>query len=78
MKLFTYLAAFATTNALECFSCAGRSYQKCIDNGDYQTCLDNEEVCQVHQRKRDGEVYRVCSSTQIQIFNTHDLGTNGM
>ena len=69
MKLFTYLAAFATTNALECFSCAGQSYEKCIDNGEYKTCLENENVCHVLQRKRDGDVYRVCCSIHMYKFD---------
>ena len=59
MKLFTYFAVFAGTSALECFTCAGKDFDKCVQNGSTETCQENQEVCQVHQRKRDGAVYRV-------------------
>ena len=59
MKLFSYFALFAGSKALECFTCTGKNFDKCVENGEVVTCLENQEVCQVHQRKRDGEVYRV-------------------
>ena len=59
MKLFGYFTIFQAGLALECWTCTGKSYDKCLENGATQTCLENQEVCQVHQRKRDGHVYRV-------------------
>jgi len=62
MKIFAYLSVFSAANAyndLHCFTCRGSSAAECLANGKVQKCLQNEEVCQIHQRKRDGVVYRV-------------------
>ena len=57
MKLFGLL--FASSQALDCFTCVGKNWEDCEQNGSVQQCLDNEESCQVTERKRDGDVYRV-------------------
>jgi len=59
MKIFAYLSAFSAANALQCFTCRANSAAECLATGKVQQCLANEEVCQVHQRKRNGVVYRV-------------------
>jgi len=59
MKIFAYLSVFSAANALDCFTCTGKSAAKCQAKGSVQTCMKNEEVCQIHSRKRDGVVYRV-------------------
>ena len=57
MKVFAFLAASAS--ALECLKCNAKSWADCAANGVVQTCQNNEHVCQVHERKRAGKVYRV-------------------
>ena len=60
MKVFAATAFLAaSSDALQCLKCNADSWEKCAETGVVQTCLANEEVCQVHERKRAGEVYRV-------------------
>merc|ERR1712193_594246 len=60
MKVFAATAFLAaSSDALQCLKCNADSWEKCAETGVVQTCLSNEEVCQVHERKRAGEVYRV-------------------
>jgi len=82
MKIFAYLSVFSAANAyntLECFTCQGKSAADCQSKGSVKKCLDNEEVCQIHQRKRNGAVYRVrmgckqhraCDNNMVQNFIT--------
>ena len=57
MKLFALL--FASSKATECFTCAGKDLADCEAKGELVTCQENQTACQVHERKRDGEIYRV-------------------
>jgi len=79
MKIFTYLSVFSAANALDCFTCSGKSAAKCQAKGSVQKCMQNEEVCQIHSRKRNGVVYRVrmgckqhraCDNNMVQNFVT--------
>ena len=42
-----------------CFSCHGNSYNQCNNRGKIKKCQNNQEVCQVHVRKRNGKVEQV-------------------
>ena len=57
MKLFALL--FASSQATECFTCVGKDLADCEAKGELVTCQENQTACQVHERKRDGEIYRV-------------------
>ena len=60
MKLFgILLASTQAADEISCFTCVGKSWADCRNNGSAQKCLPNETACQVHERKRDGAVYRV-------------------
>ena len=65
MKLFALL--FASSKATECFTCAGKDLADCEAKGELVTCQENQTACQVHERKRDGEIYRVLITIFLNI-----------
>ena len=65
MKLFALL--FASSQATECFTCAGKDLADCEAKGELVTCQENQTACQVHERKRDGEIYRVLITIFLNI-----------
>merc|ERR1712130_823883 len=72
MKIFALLAVFSGANALDCLTRNSESWADCLANGVATTCNSNQEVCQVHERKRAGAVYRVqsgCKQKQACVNN---------
>ena len=59
MKIFAFL--FASVLARDCWTCRENDYNSCDTLGSIVTCQDNEEVCDVTLRKRNGLVERVRS-----------------
>lgn len=61
---------------LECFTCSAKSVQECRDTGEAKLCNENQEVCQVHQRKRHGVVYRVRMGCKQHRACNNNFGRN--
>ena len=64
MRLALYFTVAAQTvqgiyPTISCFSCHAHTVSECIANGSVKQCRENQEVCQVHTRKRGGELKQV-------------------
>ena len=64
-------------NQGSCWTCNGTSVDDCEDNGFFDACMDNEQVCEVEVRRQKGRTYRVamgckwrraCEDNKIQNF----------
>merc|ERR1711937_253366 len=89
MKLLKFLAPLIAVDAVardeipsngqidnnQCDVCVGKSVEECEANKTLKTCLANEEVCQLTERKRGGKTVRVKVASNIVPVPTTCSGT---
>ena len=67
MKLFKISVLLNVAVSLNCYECRGKTYLDCEQSKELVTCEENEEVCQLSIRKRDGVIEKV-RINQIRNF----------
>lgn len=76
MKLFKISVLLNVAVSLNCYECRGKTYLDCEQSKELVTCEENEEVCQLSIRKRDGVIEKIKMGCKQHVACDNNMSRN--